>query len=133
MSRYTKVCVDCGGDKPNDYPGSWMRQRCKPCGANFDRYMMAANGVINRAKARGLLDRAAEHKCVDCGAQALDWDHRDYTKPLEVEPVCRACNLKRGPALYPKLEAATGGELRADPECDKFRVPAPTQPATAAG
>ena len=32
-----------------------------------------------------------------------------------------------------QLEAVTAGALKADPECDKFRVPAPTQPATAAG
>lgn len=36
--------------------------------------------------------------CVDCGAKATDYDHRDYNKPIDVEPVCRSCNLKRGPA-----------------------------------
>jgi hypothetical protein len=38
-------------------------------------------------------------QCVDCGAQARDYDHRDYNKPLEVNPVCRRCNLRRGPAI----------------------------------
>jgi hypothetical protein len=38
-------------------------------------------------------------QCVDCGAQARDYDHRDYNKPLEVDPVCRRCNLRRGPAI----------------------------------
>ena len=36
--------------------------------------------------------------CVDCGKRAEHYDHRDYTKPLEVEPVCRSCNKLRGPA-----------------------------------
>jgi hypothetical protein len=38
-------------------------------------------------------------KCVDCGKRAVAYDHRDYTKPLEVEPVCCRCNVRRGPAL----------------------------------
>lgn len=37
--------------------------------------------------------------CVDCGAVAEVYDHRDYSKPLDVQPVCRSCNLKRGPGL----------------------------------
>jgi len=36
--------------------------------------------------------------CTDCGAQARDYDHRDYARPLDIEPVCRRCNQKRGPA-----------------------------------
>ncbi len=37
--------------------------------------------------------------CVDCGKQALVYDHRDYNKPLDVEPVCQSCNIKRGPGI----------------------------------
>jgi DNA-binding transcriptional regulator YdaS (Cro superfamily) len=37
--------------------------------------------------------------CVDCSRQARDYDHRDYAQPLAVQPVCRSCNLRRGPAL----------------------------------
>jgi len=36
--------------------------------------------------------------CVDCGARATDWEHRDYSAPLAVEPVCRSCNCLRGAA-----------------------------------
>jgi len=36
--------------------------------------------------------------CVDCGCPASGYDHRDYDKPLEVEPVCYRCNQRRGPA-----------------------------------
>lgn len=52
--------------------------------------------AINKGKAPAM---APETLCVDCGAKATDFDHRDYTKPLDVEPVCRACNIRRGPAL----------------------------------
>ncbi len=36
--------------------------------------------------------------CVDCGAAADRYDHRDYSKPLDVVPVCRGCNKRRGAA-----------------------------------
>jgi hypothetical protein len=34
--------------------------------------------------------------CMDCGEPATAYDHRDYAYPLNVEPVCHSCNLKRG-------------------------------------
>lgn len=38
--------------------------------------------------------------CVDCKKRrAVHWEHRDYNKPLEVEPVCRSCNYKRGQGI----------------------------------
>lgn len=40
-------------------------------------------------------------KCVDCGAVATQYEHRNYGRPLDVEPVCRTCNVRRGPAKVP--------------------------------
>jgi len=37
--------------------------------------------------------------CVDCGDQAQCYDHRDYLAPFAVEPVCQACNARRGMAV----------------------------------
>ncbi len=34
--------------------------------------------------------------CVDCGRRATMYDHQDYTKPLDVQPVCASCNYARG-------------------------------------
>jgi hypothetical protein len=35
--------------------------------------------------------------CSDCNVErATEYDHRDYSKPLLVEPVCHKCNLTRG-------------------------------------
>jgi len=49
---------------------------------------------------RGVLPRLdGSIPCKDCGVPAQQYDHRHYSKPLEVEPVCRKCNLARGPAL----------------------------------
>lgn len=94
MSSLT--CIDCGKQKERR-----RASRCWPCTQHYDKWMHAANRAITRARARGLIGAASEQQCVDCGRQAFDWDHRDYTKPLHVEPVCRSCNGKRGPALFP--------------------------------
>ena len=37
-------------------------------------------------------------KCMDCDKRATCWDHRDYLKPDDIDPVCHSCNWKRGPA-----------------------------------
>jgi len=58
-----------------------------------------AQKMVRRAIVKGLFDWAYHCKCVDCGEKAYCYDHRDYAKPLEVEPVCRRCNVRRGPAL----------------------------------
>ena len=68
----------------------------------YDRRRAIANpahAAVARAIKRGLLKRPREFPCTDCGKPAEQYDHREYAKPLEVEPVCRRCNLKRGPAL----------------------------------
>lgn len=36
--------------------------------------------------------------CVDCGAQAMEYEHRNYSRPLDIVPICHRCNLRRGPA-----------------------------------
>ena len=38
--------------------------------------------------------------CVDCKKRATCYDHRDYNKPLDVQPVCVSCNCKRGGAIH---------------------------------
>lgn len=61
--------------------------------------MARAHNAVYHAVRDGLLQPARELACVDCSNPAREYDHRDYAKPLEVVPVCRSCNLKRGPAL----------------------------------
>jgi transcription elongation factor Elf1 len=64
---------------------------------------MAATAAVNRAIKRGELLPPAEFICVDCGKQAQIYEHRDYNKPLDVEPTCRPCNAKRGYAIPKKM------------------------------
>jgi len=50
-------------------------------------------------------------KCEDCGRDAECYDHRDYNKPLDVEPVCRQCNSIRGAGIPMKVELFSGETL----------------------
>ena len=49
--------------------------------------------AVSRGQLRALDGSVA---CVDCGNPAVHYDHRDYDHPLEVEPVCQSCNIRRG-------------------------------------
>lgn len=64
---------------------------------------------VARAIRRGELPRPSDFPCADCGGAAIEYDHRDYSKPLEVAPVCRRCNVRRGPALGAVLSGAKRG------------------------
>jgi hypothetical protein len=58
-----------------------------------------AHDLVQYRVHTGAMRPASDFPCADCGKPATDYDHRDYNKPLEVEPTCRSCNLLRGPAL----------------------------------
>lgn len=65
------------------------------------RYYDLAHSYVSCAVYNGDLPKLdGSVSCADCGAPASQYDHRDYKKPLEVEPVCRACNSARGPGLH---------------------------------
>jgi hypothetical protein len=52
----------------------------------------------------GFLPHPANSRCVDCRrVQAECYDHRDYSKPLEVDPVCLRCNSSRGKGIEVKF------------------------------
>ena len=53
---------------------------------------------------RGLLPPVTSYRCIDCGLPAKHYDHRDYSKPLEVDPVCIKCNFRRGRVGTPTAE-----------------------------
>jgi hypothetical protein len=100
-------CFDCGAAIS---PANG-RQRCNAC--RFDgpnhRFRTNAHRMVAMAVQAGLLPSLKDQHvaCVDCGVRADRYDHRDYSKPLTVDPTCRKCDRKRGPApLNAALKAA---------------------------
>lgn len=72
-----------------------------------------AMAAVHKAKKEGLLPALILCQCVDCGRwPAQVYDHRDYSKPAEVEPVCQKCNLKRGRAKWETPGAVQYGGFR---------------------
>ena len=57
-----------------------------------------AGYLVAKAITNGDILHPSKFLCVDCGCKATEYEHRDYNKPLEVEPVCRGCNARRGQA-----------------------------------
>lgn len=77
---------------------------CLECRVAHDRRLVAirwkAHHLVWRAIRDGELPRLdGLIRCVDCGAPAVVYDHRSYAEPLKVDPVCKSCNGRRGPAL----------------------------------
>jgi hypothetical protein len=102
------TCIGCGDSAKRD--SHIRRPFCFPCAARHLSEAKAAISEVRKAIYRGDLPKARDCICVDCGQQAYDYDHRDYVKPLDVVPVCRGCNQRRGKAfnsfVRPLVEAA---------------------------
>lgn len=76
-------------------------------GAPELRLRRAAHAFTRAAIASGFLVDPTSCACTDCGKQAECYDHRDYSKPMAVDPVCRSCNNIRGCGFMPPLVTAT--------------------------
>jgi hypothetical protein len=53
---------------------------------------------VHAAIRDGRLPSPRSLRCADCAGPAREYEHRDYNEPLRVDPICRRCNLLRGPA-----------------------------------
>ena len=71
---------------------------CQDCSFRITKLRSLGIALVFKAVRLGIIPRASTLTCVDCARPAREYDHRDYFKPLEVQPVCSRCNLKRGPA-----------------------------------
>lgn len=78
-----------------------MAKTCFDCSQKSVGMTSAINSVQKAVK-KGLLAPVKTLSCVDCGRGAECYDHRDYNKPLDVVPVCRKCNFRRGSAVAVK-------------------------------
>jgi len=91
-----KVCRVCNGEIMGRHH---LSKLCFPCSDHNKNGGNKARQEVKKAVKQGILMSVKELKCLDCGCQAEIYDHKDYNKPLEVEPVCRSCNRKRGSAI----------------------------------
>ena len=98
------ACYSCKEPKKNLY-GTY----CYDCTDARNRERMRLTRLLrplqywshkemNKALKRGDLESYRGKKCMDCGKSAECYDHRDYRKPLKVDPVCKSCNSRRGTA-----------------------------------
>lgn len=78
------------------------RRYCDCCRPIQRKFLAVVYKAMRHAIRDGLLAKPDGQACVDCGSPADRYDHRDYTKPLAVEPVCVKCNGRRGPGAYPR-------------------------------
>lgn len=60
---------------------------------------LAAHKAVADAVRLKRLPHPSTLMCADCAGHAQQYDHRDYNAPLVVAPVCRRCNVRRGPAV----------------------------------
>jgi hypothetical protein len=93
-----RACKACSADISDRLRQAFLCIECLRAHMD-DPTKQAAHKAVADARRRGELPSPRELACMDCGGAAVDYDHREYAKPLQVEPVCRRCNLRRGPAI----------------------------------
>jgi hypothetical protein len=92
--RFKPLCAHCNVNRLHS-ARNWF---CGPCASVRLVAQQWAVAQVATAIRNGLFQRADSRSCADCGKQAFGYDHRDYSKPLDIEPVCRSCNRRRGSA-----------------------------------
>ena len=100
-------CLLCGTDK---YHYSTAARFCRSCFRvrEVENGGSMARAAVAKAIKQGEIRPPREFACVDCGCVASEYDHRDYSKPLDVVPVCRPCNARRGPGKWVKHSTVRG-------------------------
>lgn len=71
---------------------------CSKCRPTQSAQYLAHKAVADAIR-QGRLIHPSNLSCADCGLAADRYDHRDYSMPLSVDPVCRRCNALRGHAV----------------------------------
>lgn len=111
------MCYTCGWDGANQgriqerHPnGRGTIYTCPMCNSATIRRMSSARKVVKsperqahdaaryqvtRAVLQGEMPSARSCKCANCNNKADDYHHDDYSKPLDVIPLCRDCHALR--------------------------------------
>lgn len=89
------LCVGCGAEikKSRNVRALLCLDPCE-----WQRAKQLAHVEVNKAVRVGRLPPARGQTCADCGGLACEYDHRDYSRPLDVAAVCHPCNVRRGQA-----------------------------------
>ena len=95
--RPVKHCAKCG--VVTERPSRRGIAFCFSCSNVLTELSQIATRHVTKQIRLGAMPKAKALCCVDCSKPAHDYDHRDYDKPLDVVPVCRSCNILRGPAI----------------------------------
>jgi hypothetical protein len=97
--KMINVCNSCNANIVDRYPTAKF---CFPCANNKSKKTGASKAIsaVQKAVRKGILVPVKTLFCIDCGEPAKCYDHRDYNKPLDVVPVCRSCNVRRGSAIF---------------------------------
>ena len=99
LTEVFRKCVICGSNIPRE-KGRGQSSYCSNiCSGLVSDARHSVQRLIHKSINQHGMPSAKSFSCVDCGNPAFDYDHRRYKAPLDVVPVCRPCNLKRGPAI----------------------------------
>lgn len=93
--KAANFCMHCGANTSGR-----QSVMCGPCVYPHWRVRNEASRRLFKAVHSGIVPPAKGQKCADCGKDADRYDHRNYSQPLKVEPVCASCNTRRGPAVW---------------------------------
>ena len=93
----TGTCAVCNGSMAAEH---FNRRYCTACRKQAQLVQQRAVAKVRHAVKTGKLLHPTKHRCYDCDRPAQVYDHRDYAKPIAVEPVCQSCNHKRKQAKW---------------------------------
>lgn len=113
----TKACEMCGATHSRYYSAKYcmncvqIRNRESARRSARNNPNNIARRMVALAVSTGFMRPASEFLCIDCGDPAKHYDHRDYNRPLDVDPVCTRCHGRRGRGI--ELRFAERGPLAA--------------------
>lgn len=82
---------------------SSSKKHCYVCEDIFAAAISRAHRQIRKFIAAGSMVSHEGKSCADCGAPAVFYDIRNYSKPTEVVPICKSCNNLRGPGILGEI------------------------------
>lgn len=118
LETTSRACAICGEQHSRMRPNGYFQSYCSRCHANFmnrtrpkyselpatERAKHNARAYARVYERRGKLER---QPCAKCGSEDSQRHHEDYSKPLDVVWLCRACHIahhKNAIELFDQLD-----------------------------